>query len=163
MVSRGATTLWELLQEKAGPSMNSHDHIMFGSAGAWFYQALAGINQAPGGAGYRHIRIEPQAAHGLQWASGTTKTIRGITGSSWSHEADGMTLWVSVPVGSDARVIVPRPQELTAITVEENGRVVWENGKYVAGAPGISGGVAEDNGIAFDVGSGEYSFKLRGQ
>ena len=45
MVSRGATTLWELWQEKAGPSMNSHDHVMFGSVGAWFYQALAGINQ----------------------------------------------------------------------------------------------------------------------
>ena len=55
MVSRGATTLWELWNDKAGPSMNSHDHIMFGSVGAWFYQALAGINQPADGAGYRHI------------------------------------------------------------------------------------------------------------
>jgi hypothetical protein len=59
--------------------------------------------------------------------------------------------------------MVPRPQELTGITVEENGRVVWENGKYVTGVPGITGAVAEDNGIAFDVGSGEYNFRLRGQ
>ena len=163
MVSRGATTLWELWQEKAGPSMNSHDHIMFGSVGAWFYQALAGINQGQDSVGYRHIRIQPQAAHGLQWASGTVKTIRGTVGSSWTHEPNGMTMRVSVPVGADAHVLVPRPSELSGITIEENGQVVWENGKYVAGAAGITGAAIEDNGIAFDVGSGEYSFKLRGQ
>ncbi len=163
MVSRGATTLWELWNDKAGPSMNSHDHIMFGSVGAWFYQALAGINQAADGAGYRHIMIHPEAAHGLQWASGTVKTIRGTVGSSWAHEANGMTLKVTIPVGSDARVLVPRPQELTGITVEENGHAVWENGKYVPGVAGVSGAALDESGITFDLGSGEYSFKLRGQ
>jgi alpha-L-rhamnosidase len=163
MVSRGATTLWELWNDKTGPSMNSHDHIMFGSVGAWFYQALAGINQPADGAGYRHIRIHPEAAHGLQWASGTVKTIRGAVGSSWAREADGVTMKVTVPVGADANVMVPRPQELTGITVEENGHVVWENGKYVSGDAGVSGAVLEDDGITFDLGSGEYSFKLRGR
>jgi alpha-L-rhamnosidase len=110
MVSRGATTLWELWNDKTGPSMNSHDHIMFGSVGAWFYQALAGINQPADGAGYRHIRIHPEAAHGLQWASGTVETIRGAVGSSWAREADGLTMKVTVPVGADAKVMVPRPQ-----------------------------------------------------
>jgi alpha-L-rhamnosidase len=136
---------------------------MFGSVGAWFYQALAGIAQPADGAGYRHIRIYPEAAHGLQWASGTVKTIRGTVGSSWAHEANGMTLNVTIPVGADARVMVPRPQELTDITVEESGRVVWENGKYVSGVAGVSGAALEDSGITFDVGSGEYSFRLRGQ
>jgi alpha-L-rhamnosidase len=143
--------------------MNSHDHIMFGSVGSWFYQALAGINQSLEGAGYRHIRIHPEAAHGLQWASGTVKTIRGTVGSSWAHEADGMTLKVTIPVGADARVMVPRPEELTDITVEESGKTVWEKGKYIPGVAGITGAVKEDSGIAFDLGSGEYSFKLRGQ
>jgi hypothetical protein len=59
--------------------------------------------------------------------------------------------------------MVPRPQELTRITVEENGHVVWENGKYVPGDAGVSGAALEDSGITFDVGSGEYSFRLRGQ
>jgi len=163
MVSRGATTLWELWNDKAGPSMNSHDHIMFGSVGAWFYQALAGIAQPANGAGYRHIRFHPEAAHGLQWASGTVKTIRGAVGSSWAREADGLTMKVTVPVGADAKVMVPQPQELTGITVEENGHVVWENGKYVPGDAGVSAAVLDDNGVTFDVGSGEYSFRLRGQ
>jgi alpha-L-rhamnosidase len=136
---------------------------MFGSVGAWFYQALAGINQAPGEVGYRHLRIQPHAAHGLQWASGTVKTIRGTVESSWAHEADGMQLKIQIPVGSDAHVLVPRPEQLTAIIVEENGRVVWEDGKYVPGDPGITAATAEDDGIAFDLGSGEYNFHLRGQ
>jgi alpha-L-rhamnosidase len=163
MISRGATTLWELWQEKTGPSMNSNNHIMFGSVGAWFYQALAGINQAPDTAGYRQLRIQPQAAHGLRWASGTVKTIRGTVESSWKRTENGVTLKVNIPVGAEARVMVPKPGELTGITVEENGRVVWENGKYVAGDAGIIGAVAEDNDIAFEVGSGEYSFRLSGQ
>jgi len=163
MISRGATTLWELWQEKSGPSMNSHDHIMFGSVGAWFYQALAGINQGTDGVGYRHIRIEPHAAHGLQWASGTVKTIRGTVESSWAHDANGVTLRVRIPAGADARVMVPRPDQLSGVTVEENGRRVWENGTYVPGDPGIAGAVSEDNDIAFDVGSGDYTFTLRGQ
>ena len=163
MISRGATTLWELWQEKSGPSMNSHDHIMFGSVGAWFYQALAGINQAPDGVGYRHIRIQPQAAHGLQWASGTVKTIRGMVESSWTRDVNGVALHVRIPAGAEARVMVPRPEQLSGITVEESGRTVWENGKYVPGDPGITGAVSEDNDFAFDVGSGEYSFMLRGQ
>jgi alpha-L-rhamnosidase len=163
MVSRGATTLWELWNEKNGPSMNSHDHIMFGSVGSWFYQALAGINQPPDGAGYRRIVIRPQAAHGPQWASGTVKTIRGTVESSWSRDAQGVTMKVRVPVGSDAHVTVPRPQELTDITVDESGKSVWEKGQYVPGAAGITGAAKDDDGIAFDLGSGEYSFRLKGQ
>ncbi len=163
MVSRGATTLWELWEEKAGPSMNSHDHIMFGSVGAWFYQALAGINQQEGASGYRHLRVQPRAAHGLQWAGGTVRTIRGTVGSSWAREAGGVTMKVTVPVGSDARVMVPRPQEMTGVVVEENGRAVWEDGKYVPGDPGITGAAAEEDAIAFELGSGEYTFRLRGQ
>jgi alpha-L-rhamnosidase len=36
MLANGATTLWELWQDKTGPSMNSQDHHMMGSVDAWF-------------------------------------------------------------------------------------------------------------------------------
>ncbi|CAF0899842.1 unnamed protein product [Adineta steineri] len=40
-----ATTLWELWDSAVdGPGMNSRNHIMFGSVGAWFYSHLAGID-----------------------------------------------------------------------------------------------------------------------
>ena len=72
MVKKGATTLWELWQAKTGPSMNSHDHAMFGSVGSWFYTALAGINLGPddlADAGYRRVRIQPHIVEDLHWAS----------------------------------------------------------------------------------------------
>jgi alpha-L-rhamnosidase len=102
MIANGATTLWELWQNKTGPSMNSHNHPMFGSVGTWFYQALAGINVEPDGVGYRRIRIEPQIARDLAWASGTVETVRGMVSSSWTHSPGGGTVFeVTVPPASN--------------------------------------------------------------
>ena len=163
-VEHGATTLWELWQEKTGPSMNSHDHIMFGSVGSWFYTALGGINLGPDGAGYRHIRIDPQMVEDLHAASATMETIRGRVSSSWARYDDGATIEVDIPAGSDAVVVVPKPQELTGPSVREGERVVWEGGKYIAGDPGVRGATAQRDGrIAFELGSGHYSFRLTGR
>src|SRR6266478_2759841 len=110
MVKRGATTLWELWQEKTGPSMNSHDHAMYGSVGAWFYQALAGINIAGDGAGdvgYRQIRIAPQIVEDLESASGTVETVRGTVSSSWSHSPGVITVKVPIPVSTNPKAFLP--------------------------------------------------------
>lgn len=166
MVSRGATTLWELWQDKTGPSMNSHDHAMFGSVGAWFYQALGGINLAGDSAkdvGYRRLQIDPQVVEDLRWASATVQTIRGTVSSSWTHSPGQITLDVTVPVGSAARIVVPKDVEMTDITVYEGQQIVWEKGHYVSGDEGITGGTATPEGISFDVGSGSYSFRLVGK
>ncbi len=163
MVSRGATTLWELWQEKIGPAMNSHNHAMFGSLGAWFYQALSGINLGPDGAGYRHIRFQPQIVRDLDWASGSVETVRGTVSCSWSRTPGSVTVEATVPVNSDAKVILPKSEELSEITVQEGDRVIWEKGHAV---PGASGVVAVSEGrreIAVDIGSGHYLFKIAGQ
>jgi alpha-L-rhamnosidase len=166
MLKQGATTLWELWQEKTGPSMNSQDHIMFGSVGAWFYQALAGIDQQADSSSFRHIRIDPQMVKDLNWASGTVQTIRGPISSSWSRTPASVDLKVSIPAGADGQVVVPIPQEFTNYTVTEDGHVVWEKGHFVCGDAGISG-AREDvrgrvRGLIFDVSSGSYDFKLGG-
>lgn len=45
-----ATTLWELPDgDSEGPGMNSRNHHMFSSVGAWLYKDLGGINQRWGG------------------------------------------------------------------------------------------------------------------
>jgi len=161
MIANGATTLWELWQNKTGPSMNSHNHPMFGSVGTWFYQALAGINVEPDGVGYRRIRIEPQIARDLAWASGTVETVRGTVSSSWTHSPGAITLEAVVPVNSTAAVVIPKDPEATDLVLREGDRVVWENGKFVPGTPGITGASQEENGsLALEVGSGRYSFKL---
>jgi len=163
MLKQGATTLWELWQDKTGPSMNSQDHIMFGSVGAWFYQALAGIDQSGESTAFRHIRIEPQVVEDLKWASGSVQTVRGPVSSSWSRTPSSITLNVSIPVGSDAQIAIPVPSELTKEVVTESGRTVWKNGNFVPGDMGLSGAKRDSERLLFDVTSGNYSFQLQGQ
>ncbi|MBZ5544080.1 MAG: alpha-L-rhamnosidase, partial [Acidobacteriia bacterium] len=159
MIANGATTLWELWEKRTGPSMNSHNHPMFGSVGAWFYQALGGIN--PETPGYERIRVVPRIVRDLTWASATVETVRGTVSSAWTHSPGSITLDVVIPVNSAATVVVPKEEEMTEVVVREGDRVIWENGKFVPGAPGITGASqAKDGGIVLDVGSGRYSFKL---
>jgi alpha-L-rhamnosidase len=160
MVEHGATTLWELWQEKTGPAMNSQDHIMFGSVGAWFYNALGGITLSPDSVGYQHIRIAPQVVEDLHWASASVDTIRGTVASSWSHFPGVMTLEVVIPVNSDARVVIPSEEQMTDVVIREGDRVVWENGHYVSGDPGLTGAAQDGRDVIFQVGSGHYSFRL---
>ena len=160
MVKRGATTLWELWQEKTGPAMNSQDHIMFGSVGAWFYNALGGINLSPESVGYQHIRIAPQVVEDLTWASASVDTIRGTVSSSWTHSPEFITLEVAIPVNSDGQVVIPTEEQMTDVVIREGDRVVWENGHYVSGDPGLTGATREGRNIIFQVGSGTYSFRL---
>jgi alpha-L-rhamnosidase len=173
MIAHGATTLWELWQSKAGPSMNSQNHPMFGSIGAWFYQALAGINIGPDGAGYRHILIQPQIIRDLTSVSATVETMRGSVTSSWTHSPGVITLDVTIPVGSEATVVIPTDTEWTRVAIREEDRVVWANGQYVAGVPGVKGASAGGadlpllapliKAIIIEIGSGHYSFKVRGK
>jgi alpha-L-rhamnosidase len=169
MIAQGATTLWELWEDKTGSAMNSHDHAMFGSVGAWFYRALAGIDQETNSAGYRHIRIEPHPVEDLHWASGTIRTIRGDVSSSWAHSPGVIRLHVVIPVGADATVLIPKEQQMTDITVREGSHVVWEDGHYVAGDPGVTGatgggtGWEHLTGVTLQLGSGEYSLVLTGR
>ncbi|HTV55644.1 MAG TPA: alpha-L-rhamnosidase C-terminal domain-containing protein, partial [Terriglobia bacterium] len=161
MVKRGATTLWELWQDKTGPSMNSHDHAMFGSVGAWFYQSLAGIQQRRGSAGYRHIVIDPDVVEDLHWASGTIHTIRGTVSSAWVHKPGEIALHVVVPDGADATVMMPQEEQWTQVIVREGNYVVWQDGHYVAGDPGIAAAAPAEGRIRFEIGSGDYSFTAR--
>ena len=163
MVANGATTLWELWQNKAGPSMNSHDHHMMGSVDAWFYEALAGIKVEAENAGYRHFRIEPQVVGDLAWVNATVGTVRGNVTSSWTHTPGVVTLEVDVPVNSTASVSIPKDLEMTEITVRERDRVVWEKNHFVEGTPGITGAKYENGRVTFEVGSGHYAFRLTGQ
>ena len=70
---------------------------------------------------------------------------------------------IAVPTAATtASVEIPllgaSPDEVN-ITVD--GRLLWQRGSYVEGAPGIVAGVAHIGGwVALSVGSGEYSFVL---
>ena len=159
MVENGATTLWELWQNKTGPSMNSHNHPMFGSIGAWFYNALAGINPDLAKPGFERVLIAPQMVRDLKWAGGSIDTIRGTVASSWSRSDDGLRLEVTIPVGSQAEVRIPE-LGLAPVVLSESGRVIWKDGKYETGQAGIAGVRPDGGALAVQIGSGRYVFQL---
>jgi alpha-L-rhamnosidase len=154
MVGNGATTLWELWQNKTGPSMNSHNHPMFGSIGAWFYNALAGINPDPRGPGFARIRMQPQMVRDLNWASGTVQTMYGAVTCSWNRDRDRFRIEVAIPLGAEVEVYVPAGER----SIQESGKTVWADGKFQPGASGIMSAHKAGEAVVFTVGSGRYVF-----
>jgi alpha-L-rhamnosidase len=161
MIENGATTLWELWQLRQGPSMNSHNHPMFGSVGSWLYKALAGINLAPESTGFEKIRIVPQMVRDLRYAAGSTRTVRGEVSSSWSRDDRTVRLEVVIPVGSEAEVVIPG-FNLENVVIKEGDQAVWNGQGYKAGVQGIRSIEKAQAGFLIKVGSGRYAFKLQG-
>ena len=71
------------------------------------------------------------------------------------RDGDGLTMRVTIPVGVEAQVFVPK---LGLSNVE-----LTEGGKPVASAVGVSGVKDEKEDIALTAGSGDYDFRLRGE
>lgn len=156
MISHGATTLWELWQEKTGPSMNSHNHPMFGSIGAWFYTALAGINVDPQHPGYEHIIVRPQVVRDLKWATGSIDTQRGPVAVSWDRSRGPLDMQVTVPVGSTAEIHIPKLQ-MTAPHLTESGTELAASGTKPSGVTSVK---ESDDAYIVETGSGVYHFRV---
>lgn len=110
-INQGATTIWERWNsysktEGYNPmSMNSLNHYAYGAIGEWMYERIAGI--APLEAGYKVIKIAPQAKEPLTSASASLNTPYGKVSSSWEIKEGTFNLKVVVPPNTTAKVIVP--------------------------------------------------------
>jgi alpha-L-rhamnosidase len=162
MIANGATTLWELWQFKTGPSMNSHNHPMFGSVGSWLYQALAGIDQPEGQAGFQNILIQPKIVRDLRFVTGTIHTPRGRVHSGWIKSARSLALDVSIPVNAQAEIHLPKFQ-WESVTLTENGNQIYSEQKFLTGEQGILMVDETENELIVKVGSGHYHFQLTGK
>jgi len=160
MIQEGATTLWERWEYLVGEGMNSHNHIMFGSIDAWFYKVLAGINIDPSAPGFEKIIIKPHVVGDLKYVNASVNTIRGLVSSSWRKEEGSLTLEVTIPVNSKGKVSIP-DLGLENPVVKEGNKIVWKDGAYVQGVPGLISGKREKGYITFEVGSGSYSFEIK--
>lgn len=159
MIANGATTLWELWQNKTGPSMNSHNHPMFGSVGAWFYHALAGINQKEGSSGFKDILIRPRMVRDLRYAAGTIFTPMGKVTSAWTKTDKDISLEVSVPVNAHAEVHLPK-FNWESVILKEKGNQIYDGQKFLTGEQGIQMVEETENEIIVNIGSGRYYFEL---
>ncbi|MFC1539388.1 family 78 glycoside hydrolase catalytic domain, partial [Candidatus Latescibacterota bacterium] len=148
MLEEGGTTLWETWP---GNRNASYNHPMFGSVSEWFHRSLGGINPAPDAIGFNNIIIKPQIVGDLEWVNCSYNSIRGKIVSNWEIDGDTLSMEVTIPGNTSAKVYVPA----------EKAEDVTESG--------VSAGSAEtvmyegmENGLAvFSVGSGEFSFKSK--
>jgi len=86
------TTLWELPDGNSeGPGMNSRNHHMFSSPGAWLYKDLAGIKpRSPANAtlvGFAHAVIYPRVTGhaALPFVTASYTSVAGHFASTWSN------------------------------------------------------------------------------
>jgi alpha-L-rhamnosidase len=152
MLANGATTLWERWEQATGGGMNSHNHPMMGSVGAWFYRGLAGIQADPLGPGFRRFDIRPNPVPGLDHARVALETVRGKIACGWQVSDGKMSLDLTVPVGSQARVFYPLP---VGAALQEGGAILWQD-EHLATDLAIQ---REGGDLVFTLGSGEYHFE----
>jgi hypothetical protein len=136
-LKRGATSLTEAWDAAPGPSQN---HFMLGQIQEWFYHDLAGIQNAPGSAGFKEIIINPQPVGDVTWVNASYNSIRGKIVSDWKRDGGKFTLKVSIPANTTATVFVPA-QSASAVKVEGAAFLRMENDRAV-----------------FAIGSGDYTF-----
>jgi alpha-L-rhamnosidase len=154
MVSKGATTIWELWNgDTADPAMNSGNHLMLaGDLAIWMHGYLAGIRPDPADPGFKKIIIRPTPVGDLTWARARYESAHGTIRSGWTREADGkLTLDVTIPANATATVYVP-PGKAAEVT---------EGGVSLDKAVGVKRLREEDGCIVLAVGSGTYSFSSR--
>jgi alpha-L-rhamnosidase len=151
-VTMGATTIWErwdgikpdsTFQSKG---MNSFNHYAYGAIGEWLYREVAGIkNTEPG---YKKIVIAPQPGGGLQHARAFQETPYGRVASAWNFEQDKFILTVTIPVNTQAEIILPfaKADQVSMGKAQEGKR---EN------LPEVE---QEENQARVKLGSGTYTF-----
>ena len=156
MIEEGATTLWERWEKLTGPSMNSQNHIMFGSIDAWFYRTIAGLSLIE--PGWKRFQVKPHILGDLVSADAGLKTVRGPVRAAWSLAESEFTLEVLIPVGAAARVCVPIvfPDGI----LMESGKVLDRGLRPPDAVPGIAPAGREDRWLVFNVAAGAYRFEL---
>jgi alpha-L-rhamnosidase len=152
MLAQGATTLWERWENATGGGMNSHNHAMLGSVGAWFYRHLAGIQLAPTAVGADQVLIRPPSLAGLKAAAATLETPRGPLACAWERGPQGLVLRLSIPVGCRAAVELRGPYDVTDVTEAEQPLAAVDGVTDVQAAPGA---------LRFSVASGQYCFRAQ--
>jgi alpha-L-rhamnosidase len=153
MISKGATTMWELWNgDTADSGMNSRNIVMLtGDLNIWLHEYLGGIRPDPEAPGFKKIIIKPEVVGGLIWAKVNYDSIHGAIRSEWHQSAGRFDLRVTIPANTTATVYLPA-KDIQSTT---------ENGKSAEHAEGITFLRQENDRLVFQVGSGNYRFQSK--
>ncbi len=102
MIQNEATTVWERFELKDNGGMNSYNHPMYASVGAWFYSALAGL--VPLEDGWKRFSVKPKLPKKLMSCQASVDTPRGPVNVRWAQREGGSYMQLDVPFGAEAEV-----------------------------------------------------------
>ena len=100
-IKNGATTLRENWDVTAVQD-NSHNHIMFGEIGAWYYKTLAGLKPNEQRPGFKHVELCPQFVPGLSHFTASYNGRYGTIESAWKRVGDAVAYHATIPANSTA-------------------------------------------------------------
>jgi alpha-L-rhamnosidase len=162
-----ATTIWELWDTPLeGPSMNSRNHHMYASVGAWFYSHLAGIDLSSDMITIRPRMVSEAKKHLMKKLDCQLSTLYGVIHVSYTRDerntiANSILLRVTIPPNAQARIMFePLFVGGQCATLLESNKVIWSSD--VATANHREFGVEQDSAtglMTVHVGSGQYEFQ----
>lgn len=147
-LKKGATALtesWQALKEV------SNNHLMLGHIMEWFYNGLAGINQADSSVAYQDIVIRPEFAGDITFVKGTYQCLYGTVISEWKKENNTLSLHIQIPANTTATVYLPANLNND---IRENSVLV--NDRKDVKMMGYKNGEA-----IIKIGSGDYHFTVK--
>ena len=157
-----ATTMWELWDAPMqGPGMNSRNHHMFSSIGAWFYSHLAGINFQSD-----HLLIQPkmlseEKKHLLLKINSQLSTLHGLVQISYTRDEkdtlkNSILLRVSIPSNANAKLILePLFPGARCVLLTESSEIIWAKDTQMSNVIHDP----ETNFMTIHLGSGEYEYQ----
>jgi alpha-L-rhamnosidase len=150
MISKGATTIWELWNgDTADSGMNSRNIVMLiGDLNIYLHEYLGGIRPDPEAPGFKRIIIKPEPVADLAWVKESYDSVRGRINSEWRQSAGQFDLRVTIPANTTATVYLPA-KDVNAVT---------ESGQILTKAAGVESAKMEGDRAVLKIGSGSYHF-----
>jgi hypothetical protein len=131
------------------------NHAWSGGGLTILSQYVCGI--APLKPGFELFQVMPQPGY-LTEASASLESVKGIIHSSFKKQTSRMEIKVSVPASTRAVVGIPAAG---VKKIKLNGKMVWQNGKYLRSNK--TSVKLPANRIGFEVPSGEWNFVCENQ
>ncbi|MBW7453582.1 alpha-L-rhamnosidase, partial [Paenibacillus sepulcri] len=136
--------------------IESHSHAWNGYPARLLQEYVAGIQ--PAEPGFARVRIKPYLAPGLTYAEASVPTIRGKVRVRWERLNKGIRLIADIPPAMTAEIEWDAEADGGLDSIRESEGMVWEEGRFTAGVPGILSCDKRGEQMMLKVDSGQYEF-----
>ena len=121
---------------------------MSGQIVEWLYHDLAGIQQDESVPAFKKIVIKPAIVGDITWVKASYDSIQGRIVSEWKRDGQNLSLHVSIPANTSAKIYVPSQDTAS----------VRESGKLANQSDGVKEIGMEGPFATYAVGAGDYTF-----